>query len=601
MRLTKTIITGFRSINGPETLLVDKAVTVLIGANDHGKSNLLRAIQTLNDDAPIKAEDIAWDHSAEKKPEIAWHFTLDRGELSQLISMGAFPGKEQLAEPEFAAFKEGLLKEPNANTVVYRRVGVESPVTVEWPTQELAQPHKDYLLKRRPRIELFTPQDKVFDEVNRKQLDDPAYEFMKGIFIKAGLWEKRDSIFRQDSRTGRQLAEASKRLTARLKADWEQGKDLEWMLQHSKDGSVIRLEIHDPSVESTWVRPSQRSNGFTAFFVLSLTTFARTESREAEAHIYLFDEPGTYLHPIAQINLQRVFEKLAEKHQVVYTTHSLFLVNKNHPIRNRVVRKSTSGTQVDKKPFAGNWKAVRESLGIRFSQNFLIADTTLLVEGPSDVIYIHAGLSHLVRHDLVDIDMNQLSISDAGDHANYVAMAKIMLDEDRKVVALIDGDEAGARLSQRLEKICQKYIASKSLTVHRLPSKFSIEDVVPYGKLLHEATWEALHELIESGEHQIPAGSDLAKIQADLSQGLSQKDATCTFGLQIVKTIQAILNTRETISKVNIACRYEDKLSALRGEKNQEIAHILELADALKGKMGLQPRKSEKTAFSTKS
>jgi predicted ATP-dependent endonuclease of OLD family len=75
----------------------------------------------------------------------------------------------------------------------------------------------------------------------------------------------------------------------------------------------------------------QRSSGFTSFFVLSLTLFARTASSDVQSFIFLFDEPGAFLHPIAQVNLQRVFESLAQQSQLVYATHSIFLVNKNVP------------------------------------------------------------------------------------------------------------------------------------------------------------------------------------------------------------------------------------------------------------------------------
>lgn len=46
-------ITDFLSIKGSTKLLFDKNITVLLGSNDHGKSNLLKAVEHLNDDRPI--------------------------------------------------------------------------------------------------------------------------------------------------------------------------------------------------------------------------------------------------------------------------------------------------------------------------------------------------------------------------------------------------------------------------------------------------------------------------------------------------------------------------------------------------------------------
>jgi len=54
MRLKKVVISGFRSFKKAESLRVEDRVTVLIGANDHGKSNVLAAIELLNDDKSLE-------------------------------------------------------------------------------------------------------------------------------------------------------------------------------------------------------------------------------------------------------------------------------------------------------------------------------------------------------------------------------------------------------------------------------------------------------------------------------------------------------------------------------------------------------------------
>ena len=50
MILRKVSIRGFRSVRELQELHIDQFVTVLIGANDHGKTNLLDAIRALNTD-----------------------------------------------------------------------------------------------------------------------------------------------------------------------------------------------------------------------------------------------------------------------------------------------------------------------------------------------------------------------------------------------------------------------------------------------------------------------------------------------------------------------------------------------------------------------
>jgi hypothetical protein len=466
-------------------------------------------------------------------------------------------------------------------------VGVKKSAGKLFPTQ-----FESTLLKLKPQVELFKAQDKISDEVSRAELDAAEHEFMKGLFIKAGLWDARDVIFAQDVKTARQLSEASKRLTTALQSEWEQGRDLQWEFEHVKDGAAIRLHIEDPAVSSRWVKPSQRSSGFTAFFVLSLTTFARTSFQKARSFIYLFDEPGTYLHPIAQINLQRVFESLAGQHQLAYTTHSMFLVNKNNPKRNRVIRKGASGTSIDAKPFSGNWKAVRESLGILMAHNFLIAEHTLLVEGPSDPIYLLACLGKLVESGKVDVDLNDFSVVDGGDERNYVAMAKLMLNEGRRVVALLDGDGHGRKLKERLEKIAGAELSNGTLKIELLPPDCSIEDLLIVPELYVDAACDALKEVVSGGILAYADGYDDERALAELRDELGKKPAGKTLGKHTDEVTATLVKEREPISKLNIAMKYEDALASVTLEKLLPSPEFSALIKSLQTQLKLHPRKA---------
>jgi AAA ATPase-like protein len=70
---------------------------------------------------------------------------------------------------------------------------------------------------------------------------------------------------------------------------------------------------------------SERSAGFIWFFSF-LVKFAQVQKNGGKL-ILLLDEPGLTLHGKAQADLLRYFvEKLAPEHQVIFTTHSPFIV-----------------------------------------------------------------------------------------------------------------------------------------------------------------------------------------------------------------------------------------------------------------------------------
>ncbi|MBI1921584.1 MAG: AAA family ATPase [Geobacter sp.] len=73
---------------------------------------------------------------------------------------------------------------------------------------------------------------------------------------------------------------------------------------------------------------SDRSLGFRWFFVFFLLTYYRRYRKDAsENAIFLFDEPASNLHPSAQNQLLKSFERLAENCVIMYTTHSHHLIN----------------------------------------------------------------------------------------------------------------------------------------------------------------------------------------------------------------------------------------------------------------------------------
>ena len=70
----------------------------------------------------------------------------------------------------------------------------------------------------------------------------------------------------------------------------------------------------------------ERSRGFVWFFSF-LAYFNKLEGSEENDLILLLDEPGLSLHGVAQGDLLRLIEeRLAPNHQVIYTTHSPFMV-----------------------------------------------------------------------------------------------------------------------------------------------------------------------------------------------------------------------------------------------------------------------------------
>ena len=85
-----------------------------------------------------------------------------------------------------------------------------------------------------------------------------------------------------------------------------------------------------------------RSSGLQWFFSFYLV-FVTENAGEHDNAIILLDEPGHTLHPMAQKDLAVFFNSLAEKNQLIYTTHSPFLVDPMNITRTKVVYAGEDG------------------------------------------------------------------------------------------------------------------------------------------------------------------------------------------------------------------------------------------------------------------
>lgn len=458
-----------------------------------------------------------------------------------------------------------------------------------------------YVSSRVPRIELFAPVTQLMDVVTLGELELPAQEFMQGIFRYAGIWEEHARLFVQNPATARRLERASDHFTEKIRSEWKQGENLSFRFQHAgQNGSQIELLIHDPAVSERYVRPSERSAGFSAFFTMTMRMLARTEANPANKYIFLFDEPGTALHPAGQVNLQKVFEGLSQQDQIVYATHSLFMVNHNRPERNRVVSKDSGGTKLDQKPYLRNWRAVRDSLGLILAGNFFIADTTLLVEGESDALYVGALLAAFDRAGIIDIDLNLFSVQWAGNARDFEPMARLMLEEGRRVVGLVDGDRGGNELKKNIEKLNQaidagRVAARASVPLVQLARNKSIEDILPARDRFLGVVVEAAEELVADG--LLHAADEVAFNTADLRASLAASQGNLTLGRHISNITKGWFKEKEPISKLTMAHRY---CGWLEGAKlaDEAFTELPEELGKLIGHLNLESKLSKEAVVS---
>lgn len=202
----------------------------------------------------------------------------------------------------------------------------------------------------------------------------------------------------------------------------------------------------------------ERSDGlkyFLSYFVQYLAHQPRTDGRP---EILLMDEPDRFLSASGQQDLLAIFDDFASPEdpsrrpvQVVYVTHSPFLIDKNEADRIRVLEKGEydEGTRVVKSVAANHYEPLRSAFGSFVAETTFIGNCNIMVEGPSDQVLI-AGVSRWLKargvanRDL--LDLNRVTIVPAGGtrHIPYlVYLARGRDVEKPPVVVLLDNDKDG--------------------------------------------------------------------------------------------------------------------------------------------------------------
>lgn len=141
----------------------------------------------------------------------------------------------------------------------------------------------------------------------------------------------------------------------------------------------------------------ERSAGFVWFFSF-LVWFSQMEREYGDKLVILLDEPGLSLHGTAQADLLRyIKEKLLPQYQVIYSTHSPFMIDAGDLFTLRTVEDIVTkddeilGTKVGDEVLSSDADTIfplRAVLGYDLTQTLFVGEHTLLVEGPSDLLYL---------------------------------------------------------------------------------------------------------------------------------------------------------------------------------------------------------------------
>lgn len=211
---------------------------------------------------------------------------------------------------------------------------------------------------------------------------------------------------------------------------------------------------------------AERSSGLKYFLSYFVQFLSHEAPGDGVQEVLLMDEPDAYLSGQGQQDLLRVFDEFAYPTterpacQVIYVTHSPFLIDKNHAERIRVLEKGEGeeGTRVVRNVARNHYEPLRSAFGAFVAETTFISNCNLMLEGQSDQILL-AGLSSRLRRsgapNTENLDLNSVTLVPAGSasHIPYMAYLARGRDAERPaVIVLLDSDKAGNDARRDLKK-----------------------------------------------------------------------------------------------------------------------------------------------------
>ena len=294
-------------------------------------------------------------------------------------------------------------------------------------------------------------------------------------------------------RRKRELNDTANALTQEIPEYWSQNENIRVEIDYDQ-----AIENAQPIVKHLHVRLydsehmvslpfGERSSGFQWFFSF-LCAFSRYR-QSGRPVVLLLDEPALGLHATAQRDFLRyIDEKLSGRCQVVYTTHSPFMVNPARMERVRPVedRGRKHGAAITRDVLTTDRDTIfplQGAIGYDLAQNLFVGPYNLIVEGVSDLAYLQV-LSRVLGasgRQALDERCTIVPVGGVGQIATFVALLGRHVD----ATVLIDSTKQG---NQRLDQLLNQGLLRKSRVIGigeiTKQQEADIEDLFSVGEYL---------------------------------------------------------------------------------------------------------------------
>ena len=382
MKLVSFSVTNYRSITTAYKLPI-RQLTVLIGPNNEGKSNILRALVTalevLSSLGKIRIFKgrLRFSYSRSKTYDWVKDYPISLQEKNPDGESG-FNLEFELTNTEIEQFKVDVKSTLNGTLPIQLTLGNKEPGF--------------RVLKKGPGAAALSGKAAAIAQFVAKRIDInyiPTIRTAQSARrVVDGIVEKELSVVEENESFKKAVAEVekvqipvlekiSKSIQETLQEFLPNVKNVRVTISQEDRYRALRRSCEIIVDDGTPTELVRKGDGVQSLAALSLMRHSSEDGASGRNLILAIEEPESHLHPLAIHQLKNVLSEIAHKHQVIMTTHCPLFVD-------RISIKSNILVHNNKAIPAKDVKQIRDILGVKASDNLKHAEIVLLVEGESD-------------------------------------------------------------------------------------------------------------------------------------------------------------------------------------------------------------------------
>ena len=476
MKIEKLRIKNYRGIKDSGWIELD-LLNAIVGKNDAGKSSILHAINSFYNENKLMNEDRYFGASDE---ETSFEIIFEGDELSEIPQVLLDEEKKlhvkKSANNVGDTYKNSIIVEDFCNqeyknlfqftsvkyNALFRKVGLEAPDKIEKSNVfELSK----ILIDQETTFELV--EYEIKSSLLKNILKDlyPQYSLFladTSLDIGASTFQNRfkklitnaiethisefTNLQREVSET---LKEEVEKIGEFMKKHYPSMKELKPNISYDWS-KLVNFEVLIKDNAEYEVDMAYKGTGIQRLFMVSYFQYLAEQSLdESGQYVFALEEPETFLHPGAQRQLLDSLKKIAEKHQVIITTHSpVFASEINN--KNIIVASKTNMESRYEQGESVSSESLVEELGVRASDNILNSKLLVFVEGSNDIRFWQIVYNAITGHNYEDD--NILFIPGGGTELHNIAEMNLMYKLNRNFMVIVDKDAGAVDYEEKIAK-----------------------------------------------------------------------------------------------------------------------------------------------------